>query len=240
LVAAGQGHLDRIQLQRAAHVGELVGQCEGDRAENVLIQLGQLGGLRRGHQVHRAGQLPDHPRGPVAALGSDAAHHPRRLPLDVIGVAGIDALRAEGDIDVLAHGQTALLQGLNEQLPRRADEAGRGKDDRLSRVGVLDDGLAGTLQGGEVRDALLIHRSGNTDDHRVGIGQRGAVAGELEALVGIGRCQPQSVKVGEVDVAGLDGTQAIVTDVEADNRRCAAQQRQRRRQSDIAEAHDRD
>ena len=44
LGAGGQGDLDRVQAQRAARVGELVGQRQRDGPEDVLVELGGLGG----------------------------------------------------------------------------------------------------------------------------------------------------------------------------------------------------
>ena len=68
-----------------------------------------------------------------------------------VGVdARVDALGREGDEDVLAGGQPAALERLDEQPARRADRRRRGEDDRLARAGVGDHRLAGAAQRAQV------------------------------------------------------------------------------------------
>ncbi len=236
LGARGHRDLDRVQAERAARVGELVGQGQGYSPEDVLVELGCLGGVGRADQVDRVGEPADDLGGPAGTGLSGPADDPRGLALQVVRVAWVDPLRAEGHVDVGACGQPPLPQRPGEQITGGTDVAGGGQDDHLAGHGVPHHVRAGGAQGGQVRGLLRVHRGRYADDDRLGGGRRGRVGGQLERAVRQGRGEALLVGFGKVRGAGGDIPQPLLADVNADNPRALAVQFHRGRQADVPQA----
>jgi hypothetical protein len=236
----GTDDLDRVDAVEAGGGRHLVGEGEVDGAEGVLLQLGELGGLGRGDDVQlRRGRREHLGRGDRARL-ADAAEHARHGRLLPQRVTGVDALRREGDVDVLADGEAALLERIDEQVARRADVGRRREDDRLPGAGVLDGGGAGRTDGGEVRVEVLVDRGRDGDDDRVGHPQARGVGGERElARVDRGG-QPRPVAIEQIDLSRENRLEATLGDVDAQDREAGVPQREARRQADVAKAEDGD
>ena len=196
LGARREGDLDGIQPQGPAGIGELVGQGQRHRAEDVLIQLGRLRCLWGAHQVHGVGQLADYPGRPAAAFRGYPADHPRGLPLQMIRVARVDPLGAERHEHVGAGVQPALLKGLGEQFPGGAGVCRGGQDDRLGGPGVGHHAGAGDTQRREVGHVVSVDRGRHAHDHGVRFFHRGRVAGHHERAIG-----QRSVKATPVRIA---------------------------------------
>src|SRR5260370_20149455 len=119
-VAAGAGsreggHLDRVKPERAADAGELVRDSQGDRAGDVLVDLGRLGRLGRADHVDDVGEQADHPRRALGARLRGAADDPWSLPRITVGTR-LDRLWAVGHNNVLAGAPAPPLERPEHQF----------------------------------------------------------------------------------------------------------------------------
>src|SRR5207249_11046743 len=92
----GGGSVDDFlgaDLQALTHEGELVGQRDVDVPEDVLVELGELGDLRRRDLVDAGDDCAVEGSGEAGAGGRDAADHLGDIPDLEDGVPRIDPLR---------------------------------------------------------------------------------------------------------------------------------------------------
>ena len=187
----------------------------------------------------RAGVAQELGRPPEAGLGHPA-EHARRLQLLVAGHAGVDALGGERDVHVLAYLQPALGKRRHEQLARAADICGRRQHERLSRAGMAHDRRAGALQDRGVGQVLLVDGRRDADQDQVGGIERLDPVGQGEAVAREVIGQVATLGVQQLRHAATDRIQTPDRSVDPDDPTAGVAHRDRRRQADIAEAHDRD
>src|SRR5262249_6352140 len=119
--------------------------------------------------------------GEVAADAVDAADHLGDVAGGKIAVAGVLALRTEGEEEVLAGLQTGLLQDRAEQLLRRAGVGGALQHDELAAAQVRADRAGRRLDARQVRLAVLRQRRRHANDDRVNLAEAGGVGRGVEA-----------------------------------------------------------
>lgn len=200
--------LGDVHAADAADLGELVGECDVDRAEGVLDDLGHLGGADVGDgdlALAEAGVDLRYGLAHLGVVGTDGAVVVQQL---VDHVARDDALGGVDELDV----PTA---GLGEQRAHEAvDGVGRdgGLDDEHGALGRdLEDGLAGSHDVARV-DLLVELVVGRGDRDDVGVADL-VVGGELDAgLKGVGEQLVQAVllKCGLSSVEGGDELLVVV------------------------------
>ena len=222
------GDLDRVEAVRAARFGELEGERDVDRAEGVLVQLHQLGGLGGGDAVQALARVAQHGGSTLAALLPHATEHPRGLQLLVRVDAGVDALGGERDEHVLPDAQAALCERLGEQLAGGADVGGRGQHERLAGAGVAHDRGARVTQDPRVGRQLLVDRGGHADQHQVGGVERLDAVGEHEPVARQVAAQVALLALQQLCLAAADRAQTGARtrrSRRSGNRRCAARSR---------------
>jgi len=99
------------------------------------------------------------------------ADHLRRVGHRVVGAAGINPLRREGEIEVDPGLQARLLEDRGEALAGRAGVGGRFQDDELAGVALGAELGPDVDQIGEVGLALARQGRRNADQDRVAVGQ---------------------------------------------------------------------
>ena len=87
-------HLPDVDPEPVAELGDFVDQGDVDRAEDVLQELCQLGGLRRADDLDRVADLRVEGGGALGAGGGDAADQLRRGADRVVGAARDRSARA--------------------------------------------------------------------------------------------------------------------------------------------------
>jgi hypothetical protein len=161
------GDLGWVETESAARTGHLVRPCDVHRAEGVLVELGHLGRLARGDDVHARGHGADDlgrlTRTPVGDPADDTWH----VPLVPVPVARVDPLGGEGHEDLTPRAQAALGQRPRKQLLRAADVRGARKHDHLVAARVCHHGLAGGAQHPQVGLETIVDRGRDADHHRV-------------------------------------------------------------------------
>ena len=116
-----------------------------------------------------------------AGLGQ-AADQLRRGAHRVVGAAGVDPLRREGEVEVAAGGEAGLLEDRQQALARRARVGGRLEHDELLGLEDLREGRGRVEQVGEVGLARAGQRRRHADDDRFAGGEVGLVGGRPQAL----------------------------------------------------------
>ena len=153
--------------KRAARARHLVRPRDVHGAEGVLVELGHLGRLARGDDVHARGHGADDlrrlPRAPVG----DATDDTRHVALVPVPVARVDPLGRERHEHLAPRSQAALGQRLREQLLRAADVRGARQHDHLVAPRVRHDRLAGGAQHPQVGLEAIVDRRRDADHHRV-------------------------------------------------------------------------
>ena len=187
----------------------LVGADDDDLAVELVHQLGDLGG-------GAGGDLLD---------GGDA----------VFLVARVDALGAVAGVEVDVEFQTReLFQDGDAVFFGGAGVDGGFVDDDVALLEHLADGLGGLDQRGEVGLLVLVDGGGDGDDEGVAGGEVLQVGGVAEAG-GFGEFFVGDLEGGVV--AGLEGVDARLVDVEADDGALLGEF-DGERQADVAEADD--
>lgn len=198
--------LSDIHAADAADLGKLVGECDVDRTEGILDDLGHLGGADVGDgnlALTEAGVDLRHGLAHLGVVGADGAVVVKQL---VDHVARDDALGGVDESDVLA-------AGLCEQRANEAvDGVGRhgGLDDEHGALGRdLEDGLAGCHDVARV-DLLVELVVGRGDRDDVGVADL-VVGGEPDAgLKGVGEQLVQALLL-EGGLAGVErGDESLV------------------------------
>jgi hypothetical protein len=135
LCRRGVHDLPDVDSHSVAQDGKLVDERDVDRAEDVLEQLGELGGLGARDLVHRVDRAPVKLGGPARALRSDAAQHFRRGLRRPVLAPRIDPFRRHGQKEAFADPQAApFLEDRLQQLASRAGPRGGLEDDDLALV----------------------------------------------------------------------------------------------------------
>ena len=101
--------LPDVDVHPVAELRELVDERDVDRAEDVLEQLRQLGGLGRRDGVTIVSIAAGRPRRRPRRGLVDPADDLRRRLRRPVGPPGVDALGGEGEQEVLAGDETAAL-----------------------------------------------------------------------------------------------------------------------------------
>src|SRR5690606_35671122 len=235
LGASSNGHFDRVQIERAARVRDLIGQRQVHCSKNVLVQLGQLSCFRRTDQVHRIGDPVDDLRRLLRARSGDTADHPGGFPLRVVVVARVDAFRAEGDENIAPHSQSALLQRLHQHFSGRAHVRRGSQDDRLTGLSVLHHGSTRRTKCPGVRYPIFVHWGGNRNDHHISIRELSWITSQLQHSRAQHGIEPSALLRRQIDFAGLNGAQPLFADVETDHSGVRGAQRVRGGQTDVAQ-----
>src|SRR5690606_21603282 len=180
----GGGAADRVPQVDAdlpAEHRHRVGERDVGVAVRVLKQLGHLG-LAGALGLHHAGhEALVEGAGGLGAVGGDAADDLRGVLQAEGGVARVDALGRERQVEVLAHGETGRLQAGPDDLVGGAG-VGRGlQDDERAGPQVGGDVLDGGVHRAEVGRAVLGERGGHADDDGGGVGDHLGPVGRREA-----------------------------------------------------------
>jgi hypothetical protein len=150
-------------------------------------------------------------------------------------VAGVHALRREGEEEVLARRESLLLQeGKDELLGgpgiRRALE-----DHELPLAQVLGDRLRRVHDHGEVGVLRLAERSRHADDDRVRVGEPVEVDARGQALLGDEDLDLLRGHVPDVRLPAVDAVDLLPREVEAGHPETGARELHGERQADVAE-----
>src|ERR1035437_3011676 len=160
--------LYNVKVQHMADLGQLVGQGDVHRTEDVLEQLGHLGCVRGRDrmQVDLTG-TEDGDREPEALRGCTADNTGNVL-VGMCIVCRVDPLGTERDVDVPTDGEATPGQRGHQHLPG-APYVGRGReDDDLSSHRVSHDRGARTAQDGQVGHQVVVHRRGHRNNNGPG------------------------------------------------------------------------
>lgn len=223
--------LGDVHAADAADLGELVGECDVDRAEGVLDDLGHLGGADVGDgdlALAEAGVDLGHGLANLGVVGADGAVVVQKL---VDHVARDDALGGVDEPDVIA-------AGLGQQRAHEAvDGVGRdgGLDDEHGALGRdLEDGLAGGHDVARV-DLLVELVVGRGDRDDVGVADL-VVGGELDAgLQGVGEQLVQALLL-EGGLTGVEGGDELLVVVGTDDLHAVGGHHKGGRQADVTES----
>ncbi len=105
---------------------------------------------------------------------------------------------------------------------------------------VWEDGVAGGADEGEVWLVVAVERGGDADDDDVGFGDAGEVGGGGERAGGDGGADAVRGDVLDVGVAGVEGVDFALIDVEADDADIFFCEAEDEGEADVAEAEDAD
>ena len=163
----GVEHLPDVDAHAVVDDLELVDQGDVDGAEDVLGQLGGLGGAGRGDPHGAVDRAVVERLGEVARDLVDAADHLWGVGGAVAGVAGVLALGREGEEELLAAAQPGLLEDAAHELVGGAGVGGRLEHDELARAQRHLDLARRLLDEAHVRLALRGQRRRHADQDRV-------------------------------------------------------------------------
>src|SRR5581483_6784749 len=237
----GADHFPDVDVHAVAQLRELVHERDVHRAEDVLEQLRQLGGLGGRHLVDVVERAPVQRSGGPCRLGVEPSDDLRRRLRRPVRPARIDALRREGEMEVGAGLQPAArLEQRLQHLAGRARIGGRLEDDEMALRQMRRDVAGGALDVAQVRLALGREWRGNRDD------DGGAVADDAE--IGRRRYEPgvdepfQIVGMDVLDVAlaAVDPVDDRLLDVDENDALACVGERLRMRHADVAGPDDRD
>ncbi len=239
-VAARVEHLPDVDSHAVVDHLELVDQGDVHRAEDVLQQLGGLGGAGVRHPHHAGHHLLVELLRQVAGDLVGAADQLGDVRRRKIGVARVLALRRVGEEEVLAAAEAALQPLLRE--PRQQDLfgcariGGRLQHHELPRPQALADLLRGDAHIAEVRLALRGERGGHADQNGVRLPQAGEVgAGREPPRLDLG-ADAFGVEVADVAVPAADRRDLDRVNVEAEDGEAPLGEGQREGKSDITQA----
>src|SRR5690606_22881403 len=215
----GRGRLDgfpQVDAQLVTEDRHLVDEGDVDVPVGVLQQLGHLGLAGAADGDDLLDEAPVEGGRPVAAGGGVAADHLGGVAQAVLGVARVDALGREGQVEPLAGGQPGRFEQGTDQLVRGPRPGGGFEHDERAFAQVACHGLAGALHGRQVGPVVLVQGGGDADDDRAALGQDRLVEGGAEPVgqhvleIGFGQVIDvrlsghQSVDLGGVDVDADD------------------------------------
>jgi len=237
----GLGSLDdfpQIDAHPFREKGQLVNQGNVDAAKDVLQQLGHLGRPGRRDDVNVGKELGQQSPGQFGALGREPAHHLGRVLDGKVFVAGVDALRRKGEVEILPRLQPRLFQEREDKLLGGAGIGRALQDDQLAGLQVLRNTPGGLLDVGEVGRLAGVKGRRHAD-------KDGIHLAEL-AVVGAGRKPPRSNDGSQVgrghvlDIAPAlgEGGDLVRVHVQAENRVTCAGKADGQGQANVAQADD--
>ena len=205
LGGGGVDDLPDVDPHPVAEDRELVDERDVDRAEDVLEQLRQLGGLGARELVHGVDRAPVERGGPLRALGRDAAEHLRRRLRRPVLAARVDPLRRHGEEEALARAEAAsLLEDRLQQLARGARPGGRLEHDELALAQHLGEAARGALHDREVGLALARERRRQRDQDGVRLAQLVVARRRVHVSALDERREPVARDVGDVRLAAVE------------------------------------
>ena len=163
--------LPDVDPEPVAELGQLVDESDVDGAKDVLQQLRQLRRLRGRDDDDLVADLAVELAGALCAALRQPSDQLRSRANRVVGAAGVDALRGEGEVEVASPGQAGLLENGQQPFPRRPRIGGRLQHHQL--LGLQDPGqrAGGIDQKGQIGLTGAGQRRRHADDHRVTRGQ---------------------------------------------------------------------
>ena len=135
----GVDDLPDVEAHPLAQQRELVDERDVDVAEDVLEELRELRGVRRGELEDVVVDRPEERRGAGRRGRGRGADEPRDALRCAGRVAGVDPLRGERQVEVAAGRQSGSLQLLAERAGRGPREGRRLEDDELAGAEVFAD-----------------------------------------------------------------------------------------------------
>jgi hypothetical protein len=226
--------------EASAHQRELIRERDVDVAEDVLVKLGQLGDLWTRDLADTRDDLAVQHRGQARAGGSNAAHDLGDV-FDLEGrVRRVDALRREGQEEILAHLRAPAPEDWKQQ-PLGGLRVGRALEDHeLAGMIAGGDFRSGGDDEGNIRILGLAKRSGHADDHDVAPLEHGEVRRCLVSFLTDQSGQILIFEVRGVGLAGLKGTDPVEVRVDADHAEPSAGEFNRQRQAHVSLSNDGD
>ena len=239
----GRGGLDdlaRAHAELPAHQGELVGERDVDVAEDVLVELGELGDARARDRDDAVDDLAVEHCRQRRALGRETADDLGNVLHGERRVRGVDPLRREGQEAVDARPAAARLEHRGQQLLRRPRIRGRLEDHELGGSEPRGRFLGGGRDEGDVGILRFPQRRRHADDHRVALGEAGEVGRRLVAADLDSRPEHVVRHVGGVRSAGVEVRHAIDARVEAGHGEADPRELDGERKADVALTDDAD
>ena len=160
---------------------------------------------------------------------------------DAVGVAGVFALGAEGEVEVGAGLEAAALLEHGAELAVGGAGVGGGfQADEHALAQVGGDGLAGVGDVGDVGLAVLVEGGGHADDDGLHAGADGEVVGgaEVAGLDLLGDALGGDVL--DVALAGVHGVDLAAVDVDARDVHARTGELQAERQPHVTQTNDGD
>jgi hypothetical protein len=235
----GGGRVDDlpdVDAESLAEHRELVHERDVDRAEDVLEQLGELGGVRVRDLDDPVADLDvELDRMAGAGLGQ-APDDLRRRPDREVRPSRVDPLRGEGEVEIPARREPRLLQDRPQPLARGPRVGGRLEHDQLALLQHRGDRRCRVDHVAQVGLARVGERSRDADDHRLAGAQIRIAAGRVEAPVEGG--EPLGGHVLDVATALGEGIHLARVRVESDYLVALLREGHGQRQADVPEPHD--
>ena len=110
LVGGGVDDLPNVDAEPVAEHRQLVDERDVDRAEDVLEQLGELGGVGAADLDHRVADLRVELDRALGARVGQPTDELRGGADRVVGAARVDSLWREGEVEVPARRETGFLE----------------------------------------------------------------------------------------------------------------------------------
>ncbi len=175
LGGGGLHHLPDVHSHPVAQLRQFVHQRDVHRAEDILQQLFHLRHFRRGDLMHRLDNHSVGGGGNRRAFRRYPSHNNGRICRMPRLVSRIDPLRREGEVKILPHLQSALLQNGKNVAFGRVRERSAFQDHTLILPKMGRDRFRGVHYIGDVGILVRRERSGNADVDNVRIGNDGGI-----------------------------------------------------------------
>ena len=180
----GVDHLPDVDADPHEEHLQFVDQGDIDRAVGVFQDLGGLGHFATGDRHDLGHGLAIEQLGQPAAGRVDPAHDLGNALGGEVRIARILPLGTEGQEEIAARLQAALLQDRQHDFPRRAGIGRAFQDHELPRPQDRGDLLGRLLDVRQVRVAAFVQRGGNADQQGIGLAQPPHVGRGQESGVG--------------------------------------------------------
>ena len=178
----GVDDFPHVNAHRGIDLLEFVHQRDVHAAEDVLEQLGRLGGTAGRDRHDGLDGLAVKLDRALQAGRRKAADDFGDLRNDAVGVTGIFALGGKGEVEVHARLHAVALEHGAQVLIRSAGISRGFEHHKQALVDVRQDGLAGLDDVADVGFAVFVERSRDADDDGVELLDGGEVRGRAEAL----------------------------------------------------------
>ena len=213
----GFDDLPEVDVHAVAQDGELIDEADVDVAVGVLENLGHLGhggGGGAEHAVLQEGLV--HGADYVAGVGTETAHHLGGVLGLEIGVARIDTLRRETEVEVLAALETALLEDGLEELFGGAGVGGALEHDHHALVEILGYLTGGRLDIADVGLLMGVEGGGHADGDEVDAAELTEVGGGTEHTFAHQAGEVAVDDVADIVVSFIDEIDFLLLHIEAD------------------------